>query len=372
MAASRRSATALGVVLGTVLTLSPPGSDAAVVRDPLRRYQWGLEMIQAPRAWGLSRGEGVIVGVIDSGVRFWHPDLAGQVLALRGDRTICVPSRGGCDRADVSDVERSHHGTPIASIIAAKVNPIGMAGVAPGAKIVSAYLWDDTSLESDFKWVIERGAEVINFSAGWHGPLAPEPGTWTGDPLDMVDLQAYLRGAIDYATSKGVLIVAAAGNEFFPACNYPASEPRVLCVGAVSHLGTLAPYSNFGVGLDVVAPGGSMYSVGSCDDGGSTDEAEALAFRIGILAADSNFNGTVCGSLGYTSVYGTSFAVPHVAGVAALLVAQGLNRVQIMQCIRTTADDLGAPGYDPVYGYGLVNAYRAVSTCPQRYGLRTR
>lgn len=359
------------LVLG--LGAPPPPSHAAPTRpEPLQSYQWGLEMIQAPLAWSYTRGDGVVVGIVDTGVRYWHPDLLGQVQALRGEHSACRPARGGCDRGDVSDAHRTQHGTHIASIIAARADGRGMVGIAPRARIVSAlYGTSAEQFDDSIRWVVDRGAAVVNISAGWVG-VGQEPGRWTGNPADMVATYSTLQDSIEYATARGVVLVAAAGNEFSPACIYPANDPRVLCVGAVSNLRSYAPYSNFGVDLDVVAPGGSLYGFKTCDSGQWSDDVEDETLNIGILAASGNQESTWCGLPGYSSVYGTSFAAPHVAGVVALLVAQGLNRLQIMQCIRSTADDLGAPGYDPLYGYGLVNAYRAVSTCPQRYGLRTR
>jgi subtilisin family serine protease len=297
--------------------------------DPLRSQQWGLDLVNADAAHAVSEGAGITVAVVDTGVKADHEDLNGQVVAghdyVDGDNT---PQDG------------NGHGTHVAGIVAAiEGNGKGVEGVAPKAKILAVRVLDDSGSGTDsdvaagIRYAADHGAKVINLSLGSDLPLDVLLGSSTGD-------------AMDYAISKGVVVVAAAGNSSFPACGQAASG-NFLCVGAVTRDRSQASYSNgFGVsnGTDVVAPGGAACSSGSdpsCD----------------IL---STWNGSE-GRGDYTAIAGTSMATPHVSGLAALLAACGLNRDQIIGRIASTATDLGPAGPDATYGNGLINAQAAVA-----------
>ena len=145
-------------------------------------------------------------------------------------------------------------------------------------------------------------------------------------------------------------MIIAAGNEGFPACDFPASHAKALCVGAVDKRGLRARYSNFGTAVGVVAPGGFGGVTGCGDD----EDVWSTILPTG--RSD-------CGRDGYEALAGTSMAAPHVAGVAALVVARFPKRATadfVYERLKTTADDLGIPGVDPFHGFGRVNAQRAV------------
>jgi subtilisin family serine protease len=235
----------------------------------------------------------------------------------------------------------------VAGTIAASTNNgIGVAGVAPAARVLPVKVLDrnGTGSERDVArgicFAVKQGARVINMSLG-------------DDPVSSIFIRGGKQGtdtnrAVSYAYAHGVSVIIAAGNDTFPACDFPASHARAICVGAIDRRGLKATYSNFGVSIGVVAPGGANSP--SCDneDIWST-----------ILPAWKQS----CGRDGYEPLAGTSMATPHVAGVAALVISRFGRRATpqfVYNRLKSTADDLGLPGVDPLYGYGRVNAARAV------------
>lgn len=345
MEAMRRAGPfALLALAGSLLAVAP----APAASDPLRPKQWGLANVHAPEAWAVSRGRGVLVAVVDSGVDYRHEDLRGRVVVARGSNFTCAAAAPRSCRNDPAD--DAGHGTHVAGIIAATANNgKGIAGVAPQARILAVKVLDrnaegaSENVAAGVRFAADRGARVINLS------LAQLP--LNGSPL--------VEDAIAYAWRKGAVIVAAAGNEGVPVCDAPAASARTICVGAVDRNDTKTFYSNFGTGVGVVAPGGSDLPFAGLSDG----------FEVGIGGCDSDADiwslypaslDTDCAPAGYQTLAGTSMAAPFVSGVAALLAARGLSNAQIVDRIAATADDLGAPGDDPVYGAGRVNALRAV------------
>jgi thermitase len=285
--------------------------------DPFYTSQWSLKDfldhdIDAPEAWDLYTGGGnIIIAVIDTGVDLDHPDLQAKIV-------------GGYDYVnnDGSADDDHGHGTHVAGIAAASSNNgIGIAGVSWGARIMPLKILDAFGNGSTFDLAqaiedaADSGAKVINMSLGDSCGSSGWPN---------------VEDAVNYALSKGVMLVAAAGNNFSTPVSCPAAINGVMAVGATDAEDRRASYSNYGDALDIAAPGHSIYS-------------------------------TYLGG-GYFSLSGTSMAAPHVSGLAALLwsYAPTLSSGQIETIIESTADDLGAPGRDQYYGFGRINARRAL------------
>jgi subtilisin family serine protease len=286
-------------------------------------------MVNADAARATSNGAGATVAVIDSGAALGHPDLQGRLIAgpdyVDGDN---VPSDG------------EGHGTHVAGIVAANAgNNVGVESVAPGAKVLVIRVLDNKGSGSQdhvvagIDWATNHGADVINLSLG---PDVPLVGT-------SPDFDAAIGRALD----RGIVVVAAAGNGVagqgaaLPVCDQPSGQGRLLCVGAVDPLGNRAFYSNFGMGLGIMAPGGAATFFAEDDILSTVPSSTALG--------------------PYDYMAGTSQASPHVAGVAALLVSLGVRGQAATQRILATARDVGAPGPDPVYGAGIVDARAAVA-----------
>jgi subtilisin family serine protease len=316
--------------------------------------EWGLTAIKAHEAWRVSRGRGVIVAVIDTGSDFEHPDLRGRLIRRPGSNLLkntafrCPfqqPIPGGRRSRAVAQDDQGH-GTHVAGTIAASTgNTLGVASVAPGARMLPVKVLDRTGAGEDVNvargicFAVRNGAKVINLSLG-------------EDPVSSIVVRgsgSITNRAIAHAYARGVSVVVAAGNDGFPACDFPASDTKALCVGAVDRRGLKAPYSNFGLSIGVVAPGG----LGSlqCDGEDVWSTMLPTARR------------HACGRDGYEPLAGTSMATPHVAGVAALVISRFGRRATpafVYERLKATADDLGVPGSDPFFGYGRVNALRAV------------
>ncbi len=321
--------------------------------DPCAGNQWGIVNVKAPQAWSVTRGAGVTVAVIDTGADFGHPDLAANLLRVAGsDLTQNTASRcpfmpaGGTSSGAVAQDDNGH-GTHVSGTIAAVTsNGAGVAGVAPAARVLPVKVLDSGGSGSDddvargICFAADHGAKVINLSLGFD-PASSIIVTLLGTDTDR---------AVSYAYEKGSAVVIAAGNESFPACDFPASHTKALCVGSVDRRDNHSWFSNFGTNVGVVAPGG----LGSV----FCEHSEDVWSTIWPGSAND------CGDNGYESLAGTSMATPHVAAVAALVVAtygSGVSPDFVYTKLEQTADDLGPPGVDPIYGYGRVNAHRAVT-----------
>jgi subtilisin family serine protease len=291
--------------------LNTRGEFLANPDDPRFDEQLYLSAIKAPEAWDKSLGNGVIIGLVDSGVDLDHEDLAANILP------------DGWDFGDDDDdpADELGHGTQVCGVIAAvQNNSLGISGVAPRSTIIPLKINQggaDTFTEYDVAEAIvyaaENGARIINLSLGWKDE----------EPLPVSE-------AIEYALNKGVLLVAAAGNEFGPVW-FPAKLERVLAVSAING-NDQNLYSAYGPELDLVVPG----SISTRDD----------------------FILTTSSGGGYTFVSGTSFSAAMVSGVAALLLAEQprLTNDQVIAFLTGRATDLGDPGPDEIFGYGKANA----------------
>jgi subtilisin family serine protease len=272
---------------------------------------WGVDRIDADLAWpNGNRGKGVRVAVLDTGIDFDHPDLR-----VAGGVNFAGTSRDGrTSRYDWNDT--FGHGTHVAGIIAARNNKIGVVGVAPDVSLWAVKVLGDggSGYTSDviqgLDWCVTNGVRVASMSFGGAGSKS-------------------LRSACDRAYARGVLLVAAAGNER-GAVSYPAAYPSVIAVSATDSRNNLAFWSNSGPEIELAAPGVSIYST----------------YRGGR----------------YATMSGTSMGCPHAAGAAALAWASGLTSSTAVRArLTATAEDLGVRGLDSRFGYGLVDAQRAAA-----------
>jgi type VII secretion-associated serine protease mycosin len=286
--------------------------------DPRRWEQWALDRVPYEPTWSASRGSGVTVAVVDTGVLAAHEDLAGAVVPgvdLAADAPLVDPWGAGM-------VDPGGHGTHVAGIVAARANNgRGVAGGAPSARIMPVRVLDahgsgtSDDVAEGIIWAVDHGARVVNLSLGG------------GESAGM-------RAAIQYAVSKNVVVVAAAGNAFQSgnAPLYPAAYPEAIAVAAVNGNLDHASFSNTGSYVDIAAPGDLILST------------------YGASVTD------------YQYMNGTSMATPYVAAAAALVVAKNkaLSATRVRQILESTATDRGAPGRDDTFGHGVVDPRRAV------------
>ncbi|MCU0634265.1 MAG: S8 family serine peptidase [Gemmatimonadaceae bacterium] len=355
--------------------------------DPLLPAQfWPLAMIEAPRAWRVQQGSlSVVVAVIDNGARFDHPAMAGVytndgynfMSGLRlnvNARAIC--GGGTLDnldtvrdttftgyRADPTQLDdytqstagcwqRSTgggHGLHVAGTIGALGgDSVGTTGVAQRVRIRPVRACGVTpACGTDFDL-----AQAILYAAGLPAsdgrggtvPVVPRAAVANMSLGGYADTPV-LREAITAASATGILLIASAGNAPTAANFLPAAYPTVVSVAALGPDGNLTDYTTIGTTIDLASPGGTFrFGVGST----------------GIASTTYNF---VARAANYTYYSGTSMAAPHVTGVAALIAAQNpsFTATQIRARLEQTATDMGAPGRDNVYGFGLVNARAALT-----------
>ena len=336
----------------------PKQSQPIEANDEYYELQWGPKQINAEEAWATATGAGQVISIVDTGIDLDHPDLAGKIVG-GATFTGCADS-GPCGTGDWESgppeaQEEGHHphGTHVAGSAAAITgNGIGIAGVAPEADMLAVKVLTNEGgsfeeIAAGIRWSVDNGADVINMSLG------ALPGV---QALTITGLISETREAVDYAVSKGVVVVAAAGNDFASICGEPAFDSDVLCVVATDRLENKASYSNFALdesATNVVAgPGGAAF----------------LACEEDIISTVPEEAGGFCteevGTPGYDFYAGTSMATPHVAGVGALLTGQGRDREEVESLLKSTArtPGVGTRGtYTPVYGFGIVDALEAVS-----------
>lgn len=280
--------------------------------DPLLGNQAAaLNAIRAPQGWGLATGSAAVtIAIVDTGVDLTHPDLADKLV-------------NGWDFYNNDPVAQDDslisHGTHVAGVAAAASNNgAGVAGVSWGAQIMPVKVLSPTNsgfsatVALGIKWAADHGAQVINLSLGTTSP------------------SLVLQDAVNYAYSMGCVLVAATGNDASGVIRYPAQYPRVIAVGAVDAAAyARAGFSNYGAGIDLTAPGVSIYS-------------------------------TTIGGYDYRN--GTSMAAAYVSGLAAILRGYpgGYAPDAIEWIMESTAQDLGAAGWDGEHGYGLIQMDAAI------------
>ena len=273
--------------------------------DPDFDEQWYLPTISAPEAWDKSLGSGAVVGVVDSGVDTSHQDLADNILT------------GGRDSGDNDNdpTDEYGHGTQVCGVIAAvQNNGLGISGIAPKSKILplkvsegNSATFTASSVAEAIIYAADQGARIINLS------------------LALGESSQAVTDAVEYAANKGVLLVAAAGHEV-GSVRFPANLEDVIAVSATDDTDRFWSKSNQGPEIELSAPGKDIYTTALGDT--------------------------------YTTKNGTSFSSAMVSAAAALLIAKypHLTGDQVKEYLFNSADDLGDPGKDNLYGYGKVNA----------------
>lgn len=321
--------------------------------DPLASQQWHYDSVNLPQAWeelGANLGTDIVVAVLDTGVLTQHPDLNSNL--IEGYGYDFVDNKPGAedpgDKA-INGERSSFHGTHVAGTVAAVANNNeGGTGVAPNATILpvrvlgkdggyssdiiagvcyAAHLNASTQAGCGNTIMSSQVADIINLSLG-------------GSGYSVIEQQVY-----NAVVNKGIIVIAAAGNEATSEPFYPAAYDNVISVSAVSQALEQANYSNYGATIDVAAPGGDL----SSDSG----VLSTLGDDRGVSTVNT-----------YGALQGTSMAAPHVAGIAALMKAANtsLTAVGFLDYLNngSLTQDLGPTGRDDVFGHGLIDAHKAV------------
>jgi subtilisin family serine protease len=325
---------------------------------------WGLFNVNAATAWNTAKGLGVTVAVIDTGVELSHSDLQPNIWVNTGETNPTdgidnenngyIDDKDGWDFAysDKTPTDLNGHGSHVAGIIGAVGNNThGVVGLAFQSKIMAVKGLDDggwgvlSNLAAAIEYATDNGADVINNS-------------WSGMDSQLVP------NMIDWAHSMGVVTVSAAGNNNQEACNFcPANVENGLTVSSFKRDDTRSSFSNFGVKIDVGAPGGQGGSPSSLTPGADIlSTVPSASFLTGAgypVFTDAN-------TQKYIPQWGTSFAAPNVSALAALIIESHptWTNEEIRQAIRQTANDVSNSGFDTDSGYGRINAANAMALGP--------
>ena len=283
--------------------------------QPAETLPWGIDRIDADLVWDTTTADTIKVAVVDTGIDLSHPDLKDNI---KGGYNAISPLKSANDD--------NGHGTHVAGIIGAIDNTIGVIGVGPQIDLYSVKVLDRrgsgylSDVIEGLDWAIANGMQVVNMSLG-----------------TSADVQSF-HEAVQRVNQAGIVQVAAAGNSG-GAVIYPAAYPEVIAVSATDNTDTIASWSSRGPEIDLAAPGVSIYST---------------------------YKGQT-----YKALSGTSMASPHVAGTVALVLTTIIGAYdsdgdgawdpsEVQNKLQMTAEDLGVSGYDTLYGYGLVDAEKAV------------
>jgi subtilisin family serine protease len=296
----------------------PPFQVDKVMLATAETIDWGLKLLGIPPLWKETQGEGIKVGVLDTGIALEHPDLQPAILEAR-DFT----------RSPSAAYDAQGHGTHVSGIIAARRNAHGIVGVAPESKIITAKVLNDDGAGSSqdivagIRWAVEAGADILSMSLG-----SPEP-------------DEEIHQALLDAISKGIFVITAAGNEGpeLDTVGYPAGFPEMVAVGSIDRKKKLSRFSSRGRQVDVVAPGDQITS---CYP-----------------------------PRGYAVLSGTSMATPFVSGVVALALSKHRKmggrtplRTQqdLIEHLCRTSADAGSTGLDPLYGWGILDPAKLIKS----------
>jgi serine protease len=324
-------------------------------------YQWDLPRINMPTAWDISTGNNVIVGILDSGVAYENYAIPSYELdtVLSGvTQYMIAPELDGTSftagydfiNNDSHPNDNDAHGTHVAGTIAQVTNNgTGTAGMAFDCTIMPVKVLDYSgsgtagSLADGLYWAADNGAQVINMSLGWTPGYDPGP---------------TVHNAITYAYNAGVVLCASSGNAGVGTVSYPAAYDEVISVGATRYDDQRSDYSQYGTGLEVVAPGGDVGVDQNGDGYGDGILQMTMAgYNPGppeVLADPTDFS--------YWFYDGTSMACPHVTALVAMMIANGQTGVEnIRTILHESAVDLGSTGWDSEYGYGRIDAYAALT-----------
>lgn len=287
------------------------------INDPMAKDQYTLDKVQARAAWDLTTGSPkTLLAIVDTGVDHSHPDLKGRT--LKGKDFV---------NNDDDAMDDQGHGTHCAGIAAGSANNgVGIAGIAPNVTILAVKVLSKSGsgsyegVANGIIYAADQGAHVISMSLG--GPSSSQA----------------VADAVNYAMSKGSVVVAAMGNDGRETVSYPAGVPGVIAVGSTDKADLRSSFSNMGKHISISAPGSAILST-----------LPMLANPIGKTE--------------YGVLSGTSMACPAAAGVAALVRDKypSLDLAGVRAKLEQSSDDLGAQGFDKSFGYGRINAFKALS-----------
>lgn len=342
-----------------------PVSSASDITDSLYPRQWSMPMLGMPAAWKVATGEGVRVAVIDSGIHPTHEDLNDNLLMSQGYDFVSIsdiendfngdtgnPNFG--PDPDPTDTGTTYHGSHVSGIIAAEGNQIGIRGVAYDASIVPLRVLGASGVGSSADI-----ANAVLYAAGLNNSVT----TPLAQPVDIINMSLgseqrsiALEQAVAQAVSRGVFVVAAAGNENTSKPSFPAAYDDVIAVSSINEAKKRSGFSNFGAHITLAAPGGT--------NPGDSNNGSALfdGFQDGILSTISASD--------YLEFAGTSMAAPHVAGVIALMKEldndMTLSQFRAYLSAGRLTNVIDDPSFTDklnrdFFGAGLIDAAKAVS-----------